>query len=253
MIFRFKGSTYALGKAVRMNRAINALKFILILMCSAMPGFAASECPSAKPVSSATVVGFAGWTMPMTTYHGSAVEQIIDRLRARGMRAEVHPPEIWPEIAQRLVANQASEQPIILVGFSMGAAAAVHVAQTLGAAGIPVSKIVVVEAWNPEAVPANVGAATHFYSTGWASEIKPGPGNTNTVENIDLKRLVPEIRDASHVDMSRMVAVQDIVTDEIEKDAVQKPVDVDNNARRDKPARKSRGSSSRCANAAPGH
>ncbi|GJD46771.1 hypothetical protein AFCDBAGC_4655 [Methylobacterium cerastii] len=95
----------------------------------------------------------------------------------------------------------------------MGAAAAIHVAQKLGAVGIPVRNIVMVEAWNPEPIPANVAAATHFYSTRFAGLIRPGPGNEGLVENIDLNGQIPEIETASHVAMSQMALVQDLVID----------------------------------------
>ncbi|MDR7036067.1 pimeloyl-ACP methyl ester carboxylesterase [Methylobacterium sp. BE186] len=161
-----------------------------------------------------TVVAFSGWVPPGDTVRGSSVERLVERLRASGWTAEIHDPATWPSVTGGLIEKRVPG-PIILVGYSMGAGASTSTAAWLARAGIPVRKIVIVEAWNPDPVPTNVAEVVHYYVSGWATMLRPSPGFEGSIQNVDVRSLVPGIENEGHVSMSHVQAVQDVVVDAI--------------------------------------
>lgn len=198
-----------LGDGIRALASAIAVWTCLITFGLSAPAIAKSARSSAKPPP-AQVIAFTGWA-PTGSPGTSAIPQIVDRLKERGVNAEVHLPGDWQTVATRLIAQRRSGAPLVLFGYSMGAGAAIKVAETLRQADIPVSHLVAVEAWSPSPLPHNVLRATHFYSTRMADRLVPGPSYQGDIQNIDLNGVVPEVSAASHVSMSHMAAVQDIV------------------------------------------
>lgn len=80
--------------------------------------------------------------------------------------------------------------PVILVGHSMGAEAAVSMAETLKSTGIPVALLVSFSPAYSRLVPANVAQAVNYYqstSTIWANRLAAS-GGKSVVRNIDLAK-----------------------------------------------------------------
>jgi pimeloyl-ACP methyl ester carboxylesterase len=84
--------------------------------------------------------------------------------------------------------NSGTARPIILIGHSLGAGAAVSVAQQLNSSGIPVALLVLLDPVSPEAVPPNVGRAVNLYvSGGQGTQVGAAPGFRGSLNNLDYK------------------------------------------------------------------
>jgi pimeloyl-ACP methyl ester carboxylesterase len=96
------------------------------------------------------------------------LDALAGKLRQSGIAATVYGhDEEGTVAAEALQQYQAgSARPIILVGHSLGAGAAVQVARQLGASGVPVALIVLLDPESHATVPSNVGRAVNFYVSG---------------------------------------------------------------------------------------
>ena len=214
-------ATRAIGAALAVAAAMISVAPDALAKPARAPAGSVATVPDAlakpaKPLAGGTptVVAFSGWVKPGDTVHGSSVEHLVERLRASGWAAEIYDPATWPSVTDGLI-KKGVQGPVILVGYSMGAGASTSTAAWLARAGLPVRKIVIVEAWNPDPVPANVAEVVHYYVSGWATMLRPSPGFEGSIQNIDLRTLVPGIENEGHVSMSYVQAVQDVVVDAI--------------------------------------
>jgi pimeloyl-ACP methyl ester carboxylesterase len=118
------------------------------------------------------------------------------KLQARGIIGEVHSHAEWETLAQSAIAKWRSGNrgPIIIIGHSFGADAAIQMAQRLGEAQVPVALLV---AFSPsESGPAygNVARAVTYYqsNSAWHGQITRGAGFHGALETVDLAN-APEI------------------------------------------------------------
>lgn len=185
-----------------------------VMICG--PGHARSKPVPGKPLPT-TVIAFSGYIAGNDTYQGSGTAKIVDDLQALGMAAEVHGPGEWRAVADELVKSRRPEGPVVIFGYSMGAGAATSLADRLAQAGIRVRALVLIEAWNPDPVPANVDRAVHYYVSFWAKNVVPGPQFAGSLDNVDLRTVMPDIAKEGHLSMSHMKSVQQLVIDEVVK------------------------------------
>jgi thioesterase domain-containing protein len=118
------------------------------------------------------------------------LDALADKLRQNGIAATVYGhDEEGTVAADALQQYQAgSARPIILVGHSLGAGAAVSVARRLGNSGIPVALVVLLDPVSSAAVPSNVGRAINFYvSGGLGAPVQAEAGFRGSVANMDFK------------------------------------------------------------------
>ena len=105
------------------------------------------------------------------------------------------PATVYGHAESSTVATLAAQQyhsgtarPIILIGHSLGAGAAVSVAQQLNSSGIPVALLVLLDPVSSEAVPTNVGRAVNLYvSGGQGTQVGAAPGFRGRLNNLDYK------------------------------------------------------------------
>src|SRR5260370_35239143 len=92
------------------------------------------------------------------------------KLQARGIVGEVHSHAQAEELAQSAIAKWrgGARGPIIIIGHSLGADAAIAMAQRLGAAGGPVALLVTFSAVDAAPVAANVARAVNYFQSGSA-------------------------------------------------------------------------------------
>jgi pimeloyl-ACP methyl ester carboxylesterase len=120
----------------------------------------------------------------------SGMDFLQAKLKARGVAAEVHSHTEWETLAQSAAAKYRSgaHGPIIIIGHSFGADAAISMARRLGESQVPVALLV---AFSPaESGPANgnVARAVTYYqsNSAWHGQVTRGAGFHGVLENVDL-------------------------------------------------------------------
>jgi pimeloyl-ACP methyl ester carboxylesterase len=112
------------------------------------------------------------------------------KLRARGIVAEVHSHADWEKLAQSAIAkwHSGNHGPIIIIGHSFGADAAIQMAQKLGDAGVPVALLVAFSPVDSGPANANVAQAVTYYqsNSAWHGKITRGAGFHGALETVDL-------------------------------------------------------------------
>jgi pimeloyl-ACP methyl ester carboxylesterase len=120
----------------------------------------------------------------------SGMDFLQAKLRARGVIGEVHSHTEWETLAQSAIAKWRSgaHGPIIIIGHSFGADAAIQMAQKLGEAGVPVALLVAFSATESGPANANVARAVNYYqsNSAWHGQITRGAGFHGALETVDL-------------------------------------------------------------------
>jgi ABC-type sugar transport system substrate-binding protein len=123
----------------------------------------------------------------------SGMDFLQAKLHARGIVAEVHSHSEAEELAQSAIAKWrgGSRGPIIIIGHSLGADAAIAMAQRLGAAGVPVTLLVTFSPVDSAPVAANVARAVNYFqsNSAWHGQITRGAGFRGALENVDLAQI----------------------------------------------------------------
>ncbi len=120
----------------------------------------------------------------------SGMDYLQAKLQARGIVGEVHSHSEWETLAESAIAkwHSGAHGPIIIIGHSLGADAAILMAQKLGDAQVPVALLVAFSPVNSGPANANVArAVTYFQSnSAWHGQITRGAGFHGVLENVDL-------------------------------------------------------------------
>jgi pimeloyl-ACP methyl ester carboxylesterase len=115
------------------------------------------------------------------------------KLQARGIASEVRNHAAADELAQSAIAKWrgGSRGPIIIIGHSLGADAAIAMATRLGAAGVPVALLVTFSPVDSAPVSANVARAVNYFqsNSAWHGQITRGAGFHGALENVDLAQM----------------------------------------------------------------
>lgn len=156
--------------------------------------------PGANAYSSAQVYVFTELLGSTSTLDG-----VVTKIRQGGLPLSVVPSSGWSSAAASAIQGYNSGRigPIVIVGYSVGGAAALDMAMVLNQANVPVQLIVTVEPVLDPPVPPNVRSIINFYlPDGISGPIAPPPNFpgsiTNVVEhnpNIDHFTLVPARED----------------------------------------------------------
>jgi pimeloyl-ACP methyl ester carboxylesterase len=116
------------------------------------------------------------------------MDTLADELNKRGIYATSHSHTDWKSIADKAAIDykDGKEGPIVIVGHSLGADAALEMADYLGDKGVPVALVVPFDATQSFPVPANVARAINFTQRDYAF-MRPGPGFRGSITNVDLR------------------------------------------------------------------
>jgi len=148
--------------------------------------------------AAAKEVGKTGATRPYQVYllkgladiFSSGMDFLQGKLRARGIVGEVGSHADGEELAQSAIAQWrgGARGPIIIIGHSLGADAAIKMAERLGAAGVPVALLVTFSPVDSAPVSANVARAVNYFqsTSAWHGRITRGAGFGGALENVDL-------------------------------------------------------------------
>jgi len=117
----------------------------------------------------------------------TGMDTLADELNRRGVHATSHSHTDWKVIADRAAADYKAkkEGPIILIGHSLGADAAMEMADYLGDKGVPVALVVPFDGTQSFPAPGNVARVINFTQRDYAY-MRPGPGFRGSLSNIDL-------------------------------------------------------------------
>jgi pimeloyl-ACP methyl ester carboxylesterase len=114
---------------------------------------------------------------------------LADELQKRGYTATVHDSGEYDTLASEAARLQKSGKgPIIIVGHSLGANAAISMAEKMKDEGASVALIVGFGPTNDMLVPSNVSRVINYYQTGAivSGTAKKGPGFHGSIANINL-------------------------------------------------------------------
>jgi pimeloyl-ACP methyl ester carboxylesterase len=118
------------------------------------------------------------------------MDQLADELRHRGIEAVVANHTLSGLYANEAIRDckAGSISSIAIVGHSLGATAAVDMAEQLGQAGVAVGLVVTVDPITTTAAPRNVKRLENFYiSDGVGKTVQRGPDFRGSLQNIDVK------------------------------------------------------------------
>jgi len=117
----------------------------------------------------------------------TGMDTLADELNKRGVYATSHSHTDWKAIADKAAADYKAkkEGPIILIGHSLGADAAMEMADYLGDKGVPVALVVPFDGTQSFPAPGNVARVINFTQRDYAY-MRPGPGFRGSLNNVDL-------------------------------------------------------------------
>lgn len=191
---------------------------VILALCSA-------GCYTPGPIGSASRPNVVVLRGPAGYFPGLA--EFEDKLLDEGICTTVAYPDAYPKIAERLIGARnlgRLEGPVVIVGYSSGAGAAMLLSRRLGERGIDVDKLVLLEAADAMRVPGNVHQCFNVYKSQPWSEVKPVfRGDPLAVEspatmlvNYDLREYNDGRYDwDSHLTLTANPYVQDLIIDEV--------------------------------------
>jgi len=130
----------------------------------------------------------------------TGMDTLADELNKRGVYATSHGHADWKEIADKATADYKAkkEGPVILIGHSLGADAAMEMADYLGDKGVPVALVIPFDGTQSFPAPGNVARVVNFTQRDYAY-MRPGPGFHGSLNNVDLS----SDRDINHLNIDK--------------------------------------------------
>jgi pimeloyl-ACP methyl ester carboxylesterase len=162
----------------------------------------------------------------MTGYF-PCLREFEERLLDEGVSPTVAFPSAHERIAERLIAaknNGTLDGPLVIVGYSLGADNAIRVARRLGARGIAVDKLVLLETSTANCVPGNVRECINIYKPQPLNGLVPFfRGCTVTAESSDTVLVNYNVREYNdgrydwdnHFTLTANPYLQDLMIDEV--------------------------------------
>jgi pimeloyl-ACP methyl ester carboxylesterase len=170
-------------------------------------GFAISTPSLAEPLKPPSTGEKAYLLRGLTNVLSPGIDQLAEELRRRNVSASVANHAFSSALAREAIQDCKSGRvsSIVLVGHSLGASAALSMAETLQQAGIEVALIVTFDPVIRNAVPANVRLLENFYiSNGVGQPVQQGDHFRGSLKNIDLKNNA----DLGHVSVTTFPPIQ---------------------------------------------
>jgi thioesterase domain-containing protein len=148
----------------------------------------------------------------------TGMDVLAKKLRAQGIAAKSYGHAAWPALARRAAARYAQAPlPIVLVGHSFGANAAVLMAAKLDETHTPVALLILYDTVSSMKISANVAHVIDFVSTdarGAQISVSGEPGFTGDIRRIKLREgHLAMDKDRQNQDIS-MAAILGVIRDE---------------------------------------
>ena len=115
------------------------------------------------------------------------MDSLAEELGKRGVHATVSNHSEWQSLADQAASNYKArkEDPIILIGHSLGADAVMQMAAYLNRKNIPVALVVPFDGTGSFSTPANVGRLVNLTQRKYAY-MRPGSGFHGSLANVDV-------------------------------------------------------------------
>jgi hypothetical protein len=161
--------------------AIRLLAAVIMLALGSMPATAQSTAGTAQ--ARAHVYLLRG----LMNIFSLGMDSLAEELDKRGVHTTVSNYSEWQSLADQAASNYKAgkEDPIILIGHSLGADAVMQMAAYLNRKKIPVALVVPFDGTGSFSTPANVGRLVNLTQRKYAY-MRPGPGFHGSLANVDV-------------------------------------------------------------------
>jgi hypothetical protein len=220
---------------------------VLALLAVGMSGIAASSAgaeatkkPVPKPGLSPAVVTAAPSAAPQVKQYAygriivlrglanvfsRGMDKITEEMKARGLPVAVYNHQAWNGLAADMIAEYKTNKsflPIIIIGHSLGADAAVVMANWLGRNGVPVRLVVCFDGVaKKDPVINTIAEVLNYYKPrGFGQEVTGSANFTGTITNIDLTKR----EDIDHLNIDKDPVLHDEVITKVLEIMKKKPV-----------------------------
>jgi len=134
------------------------------------------------------------------------MDELAAKIAQRGIYATVHNHLAWTMLASEAAANYRAGQegPIIIIGHSLGADAAVAMADALAQERVPVKLVVTFDPVSSMVVDGDIAKLVNLYiSNGWGVPVARGARFRGTLVNVDLRNR----SDVGHIFIDKSAAL----------------------------------------------
>jgi len=136
------------------------------------------------------------------------MDQMVDKCKARGLTASAHGhleyKSLAPEAAEYA---KSGKGPVIIIGHSLGADAAVYMAEEMKKLDAPVALLVLFGPTVDLSIPSNVRSVVNYYQTTsllWRGQAKKGSGFKGSIKNVNLD----DAEDVTHFNIEKLERLQ---------------------------------------------
>lgn len=141
------------------------------------------------------------------------LDDLGTKLLDRGVDVHVIGHGAWESAASTIIANQKryGRRPVVLIGHSLGANAAILIAEKLRTQNIEVQYLVTFAATAPDPVPDNVERVANYYfaTHGWGEKLIGGAGFHGALENKDYS----QVQDIGHFNIEKQADIhRDVIS-----------------------------------------
>jgi pimeloyl-ACP methyl ester carboxylesterase len=134
---------------------------LLSACASTVPDFREAPQPAASP-EAGRVVLFTGLNWSGESHRGTGTDALAQEIRRAGVPADLYRPGEWARAVDEVLRLEPRPAAIAVYGYSAGGSAAARFAKRLGAAGMRIETMVLLEAWSPAEVACNVRLAIQY-------------------------------------------------------------------------------------------
>jgi pimeloyl-ACP methyl ester carboxylesterase len=188
-----------------MSRSIKCLPVVLLVL-----GIWSTTSAAMSPNRHRKVFLLRG----LTNVLSPGIDQLADELRKRNMDATIANHAFSDSLAAEAIADCKSGRvsSIVLVGHSLGASAAVSMAEQMRQAGVRVALIVTLDPVVKTVVPNNVHLLKNFFlSSGVGTKVERGGNYHGMLQNVDLGHNA----DLGHVSLTTAPSIQKQIMQDI--------------------------------------
>lgn len=136
------------------------------------------------------------------------MDEMVDKCKARGITASAHGhldhSSLAPDAAKLA---KSGKQPVIIIGHSLGADAAVYMAEEMNKLGAPVALLVLFGPTVDLSIPSNVHAVVNYYQTTsllWRGKATGGSRFKGSIDNVNLD----DAEDVTHFNIEKLERLQ---------------------------------------------